>query len=312
MLAIALALGPTKFVAGPLAIVVDLVTSGGVLEFHTYIVLAQGKLTSLLGCGEILFAQNGHNYTEHLFRMRASVQHYASAIFVGVDQAQPLHDPDAQLPRENPGFPMPQQLADLTLAEVEDLVPMVASVLIRNFGALGLLRYPTKPVSLAVHVATVSIFTYLQGSPPMTYDQMIRETYTGEVPQAYTFVKTEQQVEENMMGVVRARSRKAAVLPREYGPINWYNAPVDLNGQPFRFPWSSDFIKKMINPCLQLSRQVRSDYKFKFIQVPNRYWKEPVGYPRARPIGRGKELLDHQLRHLRPMYPNGFTWRPSA
>ena len=58
---------------------------------------------------------------------------------------------------------------------------------------------------------------------------MIRETYSGEVPQVYTTVKTEQQVEENMMGVVRARSRKAAVIPREYGPINWYNAPVDLN-----------------------------------------------------------------------------------
>ena len=175
--------------------------------------------------------------------MRACVQHwlystliYASGLFVGVDQAQPLHDPDTQLPRENPGFPMPQQLADLTLAEVEDLVLVVAPVLIPIFGALGLLRYPTKPISIAVHVATVSIFTYLQGSPPMIYAQMIRETYSGEMPQAYTTIKIEQQAEENMMGVVRARSRKATVLPREYGPINWYNAPVDLNGQLFRFP----------------------------------------------------------------------------
>ena len=79
--------------------------------------------------------------------MRASIQHwlystqvYASGLFVGVDQAQPLHDPDAQLPRENPGFPMPLQLVDLTLAEVEDLVPVVAPVLIPIFGHLGLLR----------------------------------------------------------------------------------------------------------------------------------------------------------------------------
>ena len=100
------------------------------------------------------------------------------------------------------------------------------------------------------------------------------------------------------MVIVRARSRKAAILPREYGPINWYNCPVDLNGQPFRFPWSSDFIKKTINLCLRISPHVRPDYKFKFIQVPNRYWKEPVGCPRARPIGRDKELLDHQLRYL--------------
>ena len=44
VLALALALGPTKFVAGPLAILVDLTTTGGILEFYTYLVLAQGKL----------------------------------------------------------------------------------------------------------------------------------------------------------------------------------------------------------------------------------------------------------------------------
>ena len=160
-----------------------------------------------------------------------------------MDQAQSLHDSDTQLPRESAGFPMPQQLADLTLAEVEDLVPVVAPVLIPIFGPLGLLRYPTKPVSMAVQVATVSIFTYLQGSLPMDYEQVVRETLSGEVPQVYTTIKTEQQAEEIMMGVVRARSRKATVLPREYGPVNWYNAPVTLHGQPFRFPWSVDFIK---------------------------------------------------------------------
>ena len=62
---------------------------------------------------------------------------------------------------------MPQQLADLTLAEVEDSVPVIAPVLIPIFGPLGLLRYSIKPVSMAVEIATVSIFTYLQGSPLM-------------------------------------------------------------------------------------------------------------------------------------------------
>ena len=175
--------------------------------------------------------------------MRASVQHwlystlvYASGLFAGVYQAQPPHDSEMQLPRENAGFPMPQPLADLTLTEVEDLIPVVAAVSISIFGHMGLLRYPTKQVSMAVQVATVSIFTYLQGSPPMDYEQVIRETLSGEVPQVYTTIKTEQQAEENLMGVVRARSRKATVLPREYSPVNWYNAPVDLHGQPFRFP----------------------------------------------------------------------------
>ena len=100
--------------------------------------------------------------------MRISVQHwpystlvYASGLFVGVDQAQPLHDSDAQLPLENPGFPMPQQLADLTLAEVEDLVPVVALVLIPIVGPLGLLCYPTKPASLAC----LSLLTFKEAHP---------------------------------------------------------------------------------------------------------------------------------------------------
>ena len=92
------------------------------------------------------------------------------------------------------------------------------------------------------------------------------------------------------MGVIRARARKAAVLTREFGLVNWYNAPMDLHGQPFRFPWTLDFIKKTINSSLDASPRVRSDYKFKFIKVPNRYWKEPVGYPRARPIARGQSF----------------------
>ena len=54
----------------------------------------------------------------------------------------------------------------------------------------------------------------------------------------------------------------------------------------------------MIISCLLISLNVRPDYKFKFIQVPNHYWKEPAGNSRARPIGRGKELLNHQLRQL--------------
>ena len=316
VLALALALGPTKFVAGPLAMIVDLVTAGWVLEFYIYLVRAQGKLTFMLACGEVLFLQNGHSYTEQLFRMRASVQHwlystliYASGLFVVVDQAQPLRDSDAQLPRENPGFPMPQQISNLTLAE-EDLVPVVAPVLIPIFGPLSLLRYPTKPVSMAAQVATVPIFTYLQEGHPKNYEQAIRETLSIEVSQAYTTIKTEQQAEENMMGVVRARSRKATVLPREYGPVNWYNAPVDLNWHPFRFPWSADFVKKIINASLRLCPNVCPDYKFKIFQVPNRYWKEPVGYPRARPIRRGKEHLDHQVRHLDVAnIPNGYAWR---
>ena len=76
VLALALALGPTKFVASSLAIMVDLVTAGGILEFYTCVVLAQGKLSHLVGVGEVLVMQSGQTYTDHLFKMRASVQHW--------------------------------------------------------------------------------------------------------------------------------------------------------------------------------------------------------------------------------------------
>ena len=58
VLALALASGHTEFVAGPLAIVVDLVAAGDLLDFYTYLVLAQGKMNGLVGLGEALFPQN--------------------------------------------------------------------------------------------------------------------------------------------------------------------------------------------------------------------------------------------------------------
>ena len=126
---------------------------------------------------------------------------------------------------------------------------------------------------------------------------MISELLSGEVRQVNTTLKTEQQVEENKMGVIIARTRRATVLPRDNSPVNWYNAPIDLQGQPFRFPSFSENLRK-INASLGASPNTRSNYHFKFIKVPNRYWKEPVGYPHAHPIARGQEHLYHQLHHL--------------
>ena len=64
---------------------------------------------------------------------------------------------------------MPQQLADLTLAEVEIFFAAMASVLAPTFGAIGVARYPTRPIAMAVRAHTISICTYLQGSPSLTY-----------------------------------------------------------------------------------------------------------------------------------------------
>ena len=62
----------------------------------------------------------------------------------------------------------------------------------------------------------------------MGYEYAACDLLSSEVPQAYTVIKTEQQSEEIMMGVIRARTRKAHTLPRGYGSVNWYNAPLDL------------------------------------------------------------------------------------
>ena len=141
--------------------------------------------------------------------MRASLQHwlysslvFASVLFVGVDQIQALHNPDTQLPGENAGLPMRQKPADLTSADVEDLVPVLAQVLVPIFGPIGILRYPTKPISVAVEVLTVSICTYFHG---------VMSKVSSQVPQAYTTFKTEQQSEETMMEVIRSRAWKASL-----------------------------------------------------------------------------------------------------
>ena len=85
------------------------------------------------------------------------------------------------------------------------------------------------------------------------------------------------------MGVIRARKGKASVLPREYGPLNWYNAHRDLDRKPFRFQWPTEILRKLTNASLSASTNSRSNYVFNFIQIPNRFLEEPVGYPPRAP-----------------------------
>ena len=101
------------------------------------------------------------------------------------------------------------------------------------------------------------------------------------MPQGYTTIKSEEQMEENLMGLVLARIRKACPLPREHSPVIWYSAPLSLDGVPIRFPWSQDYIRKVIRASTSAG-PVDPLYTFKCITFPNWYWKEPVGWPRAR------------------------------
>ena len=305
VLALALTMGPTKFVAGPLALLVDIVISCNLTSFYSYLVIAQGQLQSLTRWGHLMTSKDQQDYSAQLERMRASVQHwlystlvFASGLFVGVDQSQPLHNSDRQIPRETAGFPMPQQIADLTLAEVEDFVAAMAPVLAPIFGAIGVCRYPTKPLAMAVQVHMVSFCTYVQERPSLAYPRVVHAVLSGEMPHGYTTLKSEKQLEENLMGLWRACTRKACPLPRELGPVNWYSAPLSLDGVPFRFPWGQDFIRKVIRTSTSAGPPIDPLYSFKCITLPNRYWKEPLGWPRAKPVGRAPELFNRQIQHL--------------
>ena len=105
VLALALTMGPTKFVAGPLTMLVDVVISGDLITFYSYLILAQGQLRSLTRWGHLMKSKDQQNYAAQLERMRWSIQHwlystlvFASGLFVGVDQSQPLHNAERQIP----------------------------------------------------------------------------------------------------------------------------------------------------------------------------------------------------------------------
>ena len=100
------------------------------------------------------------------------------------------------------------------------------------------------------------------------------------------------------MGFLRTRTPIASPLSREHSPVKWYAAPLSINGFPFRFPRSQETLRKIIRACTRASSCVDPLYLFKCITFPNRYWKESVGWPRARPVGLAPDCLNYQLQHL--------------
>ena len=96
VLVLALAVGPTKLLAGPLALMIKIVVSCDLIMFYSYMILAQGQFRSLACWSHILHSKDQQNYSAQLERMRASMQHwlysslvFATGLFVGVDQVQP-------------------------------------------------------------------------------------------------------------------------------------------------------------------------------------------------------------------------------
>ena len=72
------------------------------------------------------------------------------------------------------------------------------------------------------------------------------------VPRMYTTIKNEVQQHENLSGILKARTKKACPLPREYGPVSWYTSPLDKEGIPIRFNWSFTHLRNYVTECLQV------------------------------------------------------------
>ena len=174
-----LTFGQKRFVAGPMMILANLVTECNLEWLFSYLVIARGDITGLTALPELLQKKDAQDYPAHVERMTISLYHwiycslvFASGLFVGVDRNPPLYD-GRQLVSEVAGFLTPNQLADFTLSEVEDLIPVLAHVLTPIFGPTGILRYPTKHLRLASEIPSASILTFLKNVKPYNYQQML-------------------------------------------------------------------------------------------------------------------------------------------
>ena len=183
VLALMLTFGQKRFVAGPMMILADLTTECNLEWLFSYLVLAHGDIERANSPCRAVTKKDAQEYPAHLERMTISLYHwiycslvFASGLFVDVDKNQPLYD-GRQLVTEVAGFLTPNQLADFTLSEVEDLITVLAPVLTPISGPTGILRYPTKPLRLASETPSVSILTFLKNVKPYNYQQMLERGF---------------------------------------------------------------------------------------------------------------------------------------
>ena len=209
---------------------------------------------------------------------------YASGVFVGIDSTQPLYD-GKQLMSEVAGFLTPNQLADFTLSEVKELIPVLAPVLTPIYDAIGILRYPTKPLRLASENLSTSIPTFLKNKRSHDYQHMLERGLFMLVPRMYITIEAEFQQDENSMGILRTRTKKACALPREYRPVIWYDSPLDASGMPIRYNWSMNSIRTFLNESFRaLGGHANREHTFEMIKILARYWRAEIGLSGAKPI----------------------------
>ena len=153
------------------------------------------------------------------------------------------------------------------------------------YGTIGVLRYPTKPLRLASETPSTSILTFLKNKRPLDYQQMLERGLFMLVHRMYTTIKAEIQQDENLMGILLTRTKKACALPREYGPVNWYASPLDSSGLPVRYNWSLSSIRTYLNANLRsIGGHLNREYAFELTKIPTRYLRVAIGLSRTKPI----------------------------
>ena len=143
-----------------------------------------------------------------------------------------LDDSLSQKPNSNnlPGFLFPSQVASLMLVETEDLVPMIAPIVLPIFGSMMALRYPTQPLRVAAKAPTLSILHFVDPEDDTRqpdFQMLVRNFANFRPPMAYTIIKEKKQVEYNFSALIRARARCAVPMSLELHPVEWLHAPVE-------------------------------------------------------------------------------------
>ena len=123
LLALMLAFGQQRFVAGPMMILAELIAECSLERLFSYLVMTRRDMKRLLALAEILKKKDAQGYSEHLEAMKLSLWHWldctlvcSSGVFVGIESTQPLYD-ENQPTSEVAGFLTPNQQADFTLSE---------------------------------------------------------------------------------------------------------------------------------------------------------------------------------------------------
>ena len=116
------------------------------------------------------------------------------------------------------------------------------------------------------------------------------------LPTMYTTIKAEIRQDENLMGILKTRTKKACPLLREYGPVNWCASTRDAAGMPIRYNWSVTSLKAYVNESLRaLCGHKNRNRTFHMVTVPAKNCLGAIGIQRAKLFSLVQRGFDKQF-----------------